>query len=48
MSGRIYTYDCTEEDLKNLILAHGAVSTAVYASDSTFKNYASGVISTCS
>jgi len=44
----IYDYSCTEEKLKQLVYEYGAVETGIYASDSAFGNYASGVFDGCS
>ena len=43
-----FDYSCTEDKMKALVVSHGAVATGVYASDSSFGNYASGVYTGCS
>jgi len=43
-----YDYSCNADKLKQLVYQHGAVSVAIYASDSGFGNYASGVFQGCS
>ena len=47
VTNRIYSYSADDEDLKNLVVKYGAVTSALYASDDTFKNYKSGVIDKC-
>ena len=47
ISKSYFDYRCTEDKLKQLVVAKGAVMTGVYASDSSFKGYESGVYDKC-
>merc|ERR1712110_412225 len=47
VSSMDYTYSCDEDTLKQLVYEHGSVVTAVYASDTSFSNYAEGVYDDC-
>lgn len=44
----VIDYECTEDKLKALVATYGAVTTGIYASDTSFGNYASGVFDACS
>ena len=44
----VLEYQCNEDRLKALVYQYGAVSTGIYASDSGFGNYKSGVFNGCS
>jgi len=48
ISSASYDYSCTEDKMKELVASNGAVLTGVYASDTSFGNYASGVYDGCS
>ena len=48
ISSALSDYSCTEDKMKQLVASNGAVLTAVYASDTSFDNYASGVYDGCS
>ena len=42
-----YDYSCNEEQMKTLVASQGAVLTGIYASDTAFSSYASGVFDGC-
>jgi len=48
ISKATWDYQCTEAKLMKLVASKGAVLTGVYASDSSFKKYKSGVYDKCS
>jgi C1A family cysteine protease len=48
VSNVVYDYSCSHDTLKGLVAAHGAVTVGIYASDSSFGNYASGIYQGCS
>ena len=43
----VYDYSCNAEKMKSLVASKGAVAAALYASDSGFSNYKSGVFQGC-
>ena len=43
----IYDTRCDEDKMKQMVYEYGAVMTAIYASQDSFKNYDSGVYSGC-
>ena len=43
-----WDYKCTEAKLMKLVASKGAVATGVYATDSSFGSYKSGVYNKCS
>ncbi len=47
VTGFTKTYDCDEDTLKRMIMETGSVSTAIYASDTAFSKYSSGVFNGC-
>ena len=47
ISSAVADYRCTEEKLKSLVSEFGAAVTAIYASDTSFGNYNSGVYQGC-
>merc|ERR1711963_934066 len=47
VSNAQWDYSCTEDKLKQLVATKGAVAVAIYASDSGFGSYKSGVFDQC-
>merc|ERR1719510_2066497 len=47
VSASVIDWWCDEEKMKGLVYRYGAVATHIYASDSGFGNYASGVFNGC-
>ena len=48
ISKATWDYQCTEAKLMKLVASKGAVATGVYATDSSFGSYKSGVYNKCS